>query len=908
MESLRVKEMFKYFHFATFLLVAYALFFAAHSQGQSGFISLDCGLPENSNYTETTTEINYISDAPFISSGKVYTILPQYKVNLQYWATTVRSFPDGTRNCYTINTERGTKYLMRAWFLYGNYDGKNSTPEFDLHLGPNFWDTVKIVDSSSVVVKEIIHFPLQNYVRLCLVNTGSGTPFISALELRPLKNTTYKVESQTSLALAVRIDVGSNLTGVIRYPYDVSDRIWVPYNIDEWKDITTSQTVDSENDFQPPHVVMNNAAMPANKSAPFRLIFELLDPSTKYYLYMHFAELQQLKPNESRAFNINVNGRFLYGPLVPTYLLLTTVYSASPITGEVNYTFTLDKLENSTLPPIVNAIEIYALVGVSQLETDQDDVDAMVNIKSNYGVKRNWDGDPCVPLKYLWAGLNCSNDGSSPPRITSLDLSSSGLTGEISTYLSKLTMLESLDLSNNNLTGSVPNFLSQLPNLRVLNLGNNKLTGLVPAELIEKSSDRSLSLSVEGNQNLCASSPCKKKKKSSNIVIPVAASVGGLFIVLLIAGTILMGLKARKKQGLVKEEFDDQNESFDSKKRKFTYSEVIRITNNFKRVLGKGGFGTVYHGFIDEGSQVAVKIISLPPIRVDHQQSQEEKERNQEQIEQQYKQFEAEVKLLLTVYHGNLTSLVGYFKEGANMGLIYEYMANGDLESHLSGRQANVLSWETRLEIAIDAAQGLDYLHHGCKPPIIHRDVKTANILLNENFRAKLADFGLSRFFSADGATHVSTRHIAGTPGYLDPDITNNSWLNEKSDVYSFGVVILQIITARPAISRTTDDERTHISEWVDFMLSNGDVRSIVDLRLQGDFEINSMWKAVEIAMACLNPPASRRPNMSQVVIELRECLASELTRRNNSHVTDSSYLNDALPLNMSVAFSPVAR
>lgn len=230
----------------------------------------------------------------------------------------------------------------------------------------------------------------------------------------------------------------------------------MPYYIDEWTNITTSQTVNSENDFQPPHVVMNNAAMPINRSTPFRIIFEGLDPSTKYYLYMHFAELQQLKQNESRAFNINVNGRILYGPVVPTYLLLTTIYSTLPITGEVNYTFTLDKLENSTLPPIVNAFEIYALVGVSQLETDQDDgtctlsfatfstiifckvylnnyfdyftneyekkklVDAMVNIKSNYGVKRNWDGDPCVPLKYLWAGLNCSNDGSSPPRITSL--------------------------------------------------------------------------------------------------------------------------------------------------------------------------------------------------------------------------------------------------------------------------------------------------------------------------------------------------------------------------------------------------------------------------------------------------------------------------------------------------------
>ncbi|GMN67980.1 hypothetical protein TIFTF001_037039 [Ficus carica] len=892
---MRVKEIFKHFHFATFLLVVYALLVVVHSQGQTGFISLDCGLPENSGgFTEATTQLDYISDATFINSGESNSISAEYKVNLQRWATTVRSFPDGTRNCYTITTKKGTKYLIRALFLYGNYDGKNSTREFDLHLGPNFWDTVKIVDSPSLVVKEIVHLPLQNYVRLCLVKTGSGTPFISALELRPLKNTTYIAPSGTSLGLALRMDVGSNLTSVIRYPYDVFDRIWVPYVNDEWTDLTTSLTVDPQDhiDFQPPNIVMHNAAMPVNESGPFRLeLFSDL-ATTKYYLFMHFAELQQLKANESRIFNINLNGKRLYGPVVPSYLSSTTIYSTETITGELNYTLTLDKLENSTLRPIVNAIEIYSLVGVSQLETDQDDVDAMMNIKSTYGVKRNWDGDPCVPIKYLWAGLNCTNDGSDTPRITSLDLSSSGLTGEINTNISRLSMLVSLDLSNNSLTGTVPNFLSQLTNLRVLKLGNNKLTGSVPAELIKKSNDGLLSLSVEGNQDLCASTSLCKKKKKSNVVVPVAASVGGLFAVLLVAGAVFVLVKTKKKHG--NKESDDQ--AFDSKKRKFTYAEVKGITNNFTRVLGKGGFGTVYHGVISDGTQVAVKVISLPPIRGSHQQSRDEESRTQEQV-----------KLLMTVYHGNLTSLVGYFKEGTNMGLIYEYMANGDLDSHLSGRQANVLSWEKRLEIAIDAALGLEYLHHGCKPPIIHRDVKTPNILLNENFRAKLADFGLSRFFAADGATHVSTGFIAGTPGYLDPDITNNSWLNEKSDVYSFGVVILQIITSRPAITRT-NDERDHISNWVQSMVANGDIKGIVDPRLQGDFDINSVWKAVEIAMASLSPTAAKRPNMSQVVIELRECLASELTRRNNSHVTDSTDSYEDLPLNTTTRFSPMAR
>uniref|UniRef100_A0A803QVU8 Protein kinase domain-containing protein n=2 Tax=Cannabis sativa TaxID=3483 RepID=A0A803QVU8_CANSA len=258
----------------------------------------------------------------------------------------------------------------------------------------------------------------------------------------------------------------------------------------------------------------------------------------------------------------------------------------------------------------------------------------------------------------------------------------------------------------------------------------------------------------------------------------------------------------------------------------------------------------------------------------------------------------------MKVYHRNLTSLVGYCNEGDEMALIYEYMANGDLSSHLSGdSNTNVLSWEGRIRIAMDAAQGLEYMHFGCKPPIVHRDVKTTNILLTENFQAKLADFGLSRVFPTDTGTHVSTV-VAGTPGYLDPAYHITNRLNETSDIYSYGVVLLEIITNQPAIikvNESTDDERIHISRWVSSTIDNGAITSIVDPRLQGGFDNNSAWKAVEIGMACVSPTPRKRPSMSEVVNGLKECLAMELARNNHGRLTNSS-------LDVSTEISPLAR
>nr|XP_023920490.1 probable LRR receptor-like serine/threonine-protein kinase At1g05700 [Quercus suber] len=666
-----------------------------------------------------------------------------------------------------------------------------------------------------------------------------------------------------------------------KYPVDVYDRIWYPYFDNEWTSLNTTLTIDSQsnNYYQPASIVMGTAVTPINVTAPSDMYWDSESATSEYYIYMHFAEVEQLKPNQSRSINITLNGNYWWSISSPLYLYTTTVCSQSALEIAQTYNFKLFKTEGSTLPPIINAIEIYSVRNLSQPGTNKQDVDAITNIKLTYELKRNWEGDPCLPQAYSWAGFHCSYDSINPPRITSLNLSASGLTGVISADISNLMMLQYLDLSDNSLTGSIPKFLSQLQYLRVLNLERNQLTGSVPADLIERSNNGTLLLRVDENSNLCGSGSCKTK---NNIVIPISV------ILLFIVAAVMWGLwRYQKYKNKVETKSNIQTkslESIDSMQRQFTYADLVRITNNFETVLGKGGSGQVYQGCIDD-TQVAVKVFSLSSV-------------------QGYQQFQAEVKLLMRVHHRNLTTLVGYCYEETSMGLVYEYMANGDLEAHLSGKNTNILGWEARLNIAMEAAQGLEYLHNGCKPPIIHRDVKTTNILLNENFNAKLADFGLSKIFPTDG-THVSMLSVAGTLGYLDPEYSISYRLTEKSDVYGFGVVLLEIITSRPAIERSY--ENTHISQWVRMMLDRGDIQNIVDPRLGGDFNVNSAWKAVEIAMACVSTTSSNRPPMSEVVVRLKECLTSEIIKRENFE-GESNYSVDIVNMNMIKESNPLAR
>ncbi|KAK7261756.1 hypothetical protein RIF29_28075 [Crotalaria pallida] len=858
------------------------------AQDQSGFISIDCGGPADSKYTEIATGVNYTSDSNLISSGVSRSITSDLKSLYQRQVWNLRSFPEGIRNCYKINITRGSKYLIRANFLYGNYDGLNKLPKFDLLLGANWWATVNIEVAIDYQFNEIIHIPSLDYVQICLANTGAGTPFISSIELRTLKNITY-VTQIGSLEHYLRWDLGSTSKDTYRYKDDVYDRFWDPYGYNkDWTQLSVSIEADSliQNIYKPPVIVMSTAATPVNASAPMVISWEPENQADQFYVYMHFKEVQVLKKNQTREFNIIMNGEPWYENLAPVYNRTITIFSR---VASKAFQYSLERTENSNLPPIINAIEIYRLKEFQQSETFQGDVDAITTINSVYEVKRNWQGDPCGPLAYLWDGLNCSNDGYNSPRITTLNLSSSGLTGKIDLSISQLTMLEKLDLSNNSLNGKVPDFLSKLQHLKILNLEKNNLTGPIPTELVVKSKDGSLLLSVGQNPYLCESGECKKKKK--NILTPLVASIGGLLILLAAVAAIFWNLKKRKPKVTAPSEIslqyrEQSDTSLPVKNQIYSYSDVLKITNNFNTILGKGGFGTVYLGYIDD-APVAVKMLSPSSV-------------------QGYRQFQAEVKLLMRVHHRNLTTLVGYCNERTNKGLIYEYMANGDLQQHLSGKGSNAkfLTWEDRLRIAVDAALGLEYLQNGCKPPIIHRDIKSTNILLNENFQAKLSDFGLSKIIPTDGGSHVSTV-VAGTLGYLDPDYYTSNRLTEKSDVYSFGVVLLEIITSQPVIAR--NHEKTHIVQWVSSLVATGDIKAIACSRLGGEFDVNSMWRAVEIAMACVSPNPTRRPIMSVIVTELKECLATKLART-KSTCANTGESGELLTANLYTDVSPVAR
>ncbi|KAL5576872.1 hypothetical protein UlMin_018571 [Ulmus minor] len=195
-------------HFFFVLLCGFALL--TDAQDQAGFISIDCGLQGIDNgYTENSTGLNYVSDERFIDTGESKQILKQFKGfhQQQYWS--LRIFPEGDRHCYKINVIKGTKYLIRAAFLYGNYDEQDMPQTFSLYLGTDLWDSVNLTDSSAPVVKEIIHVPLKTYVHVCLAKTSQRVPFISAIELRPLDNEAYGTKVG-SLALYGRYDTGSS--------------------------------------------------------------------------------------------------------------------------------------------------------------------------------------------------------------------------------------------------------------------------------------------------------------------------------------------------------------------------------------------------------------------------------------------------------------------------------------------------------------------------------------------------------------------------------------------------------------------------------------------------------------------------------------------------------------------------
>ncbi|CAL5394973.1 unnamed protein product [Camellia sinensis] len=301
--------------------------------------------------------------------------------------------------------------------------------------------------------------------------------------------------------------------------------------------------------------------------------------------------------------------------------------------------------------------------------------------------------------------------------------------------------------------------------------------------------------------------------------------------------------------------------------RRFSLAEIQSTTINFNEnlVIGVGGFGKVYKGFIDKGATA----VAIKRLNAESKQGAEE--------------FWTEINMLSKLHHTHLVALIGQCSDCQEMILAYEYMARGTLADHLYKRsrrnQTEIstfhLTWERRLDICIGAARGLDYLHTGTDQSFIHRDVKSTNILLDENWVAKISDFGLSKGTTSNSVTHVSTR-VKGTFGYLDPDYFYTYRLTKKSDVYAFGVVLLEVLSGRPPVDERLEEEQISLILWAQDCIKKGRLDLIIDPSLSEQITPQSLKYFVEVAYNCLHNRPKERPTMAEVVGSLDLALVSQ--------------------------------
>ncbi|KAF5445613.1 hypothetical protein F2P56_034655 [Juglans regia] len=463
--------------------------------------------------------------------------------------------------------------------------------------------------------------------------------------------------------------------------------------------------------------------------------------------------------------------------------------------------------------------------------------------------------------------------------LSDVNMANNSLSGQIPSSLGRLLTLNSLDLSDNQLSGTIPESFSSL-RLSFLDLSHNSLTGPIPQALSIEAYNGSFS----GNRGLCIlgiTSVFTRCPSSSGIPRDIRTLIicfaVGLAILLVCLVCFVSSKKEEKDQ-----DRSLKNESWDLKSfhvLSFTEGEILGAIKP-ENVIGKGGSGSVYRVLLPNGKELAVKHIwnagsspnrwrkirsSATPMLGKHSAGKS-------------KEFDSEVQTLSSIRHVNVVKLYCSITSEDSSLLVYEYLPNGSLWDMLHmGHHKKQLDWETRYEIAVGAAKGLEYLHHGCERPVIHRDVKSSNILLDEFLKPRIADFGLAKIVQANGGKD-STHVIAGTHGYIAPEYGYTCRVNEKSDVYSFGVVLMELVTGKRPMEPEFGENKD-IVNWVSDNLKNKEsVLSVLDSQIPKAFE-EDVIKVLRIAILCTSALPALRPTMRSVVQMLEEAEPCKLVK-----------------------------
>ncbi|CAL9761758.1 unnamed protein product [Musa acuminata subsp. burmannicoides] len=476
--------------------------------------------------------------------------------------------------------------------------------------------------------------------------------------------------------------------------------------------------------------------------------------------------------------------------------------------------------------------------------------------------------------------------GTVPPEIgklsqlKTLDISSNQFTGEIPKSLGLLTQLVYLRLNRNNLSGQIPEAVANLSvKLIIVNyfrdVSYNNLTGPTPKILAKD-------YSVAGNIFLCNTSllhgcadvpvqfnETKTSGQTNNHQLAVAIPLSvGCTLVLSLLLLVFWLCCCKWSMHFAADDLDYEFEM--GHLRRFSYRELQAATENFnaKNILGQGGFGVVYKGHLRNGTMVAVKRLKDPNFTGEVQ-------------------FQTEVEMIGLALHRNLLRLYGFCMTSNERLLVYPFMPNGSVADRLRDRCQSKpsLDWNKRMRIAIGAARGLLYLHEQCNPKIIHRDVKAANILLDESFEAVVGDFGLAKLLDRR-ESHVTTA-VRGTVGHIAPEYLSTGQSSEKTDVYGFGILLLELITGQKTMSSGNGNvQKGMILDWVKTLHEEERVHEMVDRDLNGSFSAAQLENAVDVVLLCTQSNPSLRPKMSEVVKALESIARpAEQTEESNGEI-----------------------